>query len=66
MTEHRKLAAVQDRVDAVLGFMQYLAANGWAPTELTITADFVYQWFDIDPAALEAEREEAVRYVLDH
>lgn len=75
MTEHRKMQESAVAIDALLAFVRHLKDNGWtvnyvdgygAVTErLDLTDQYVYQWLGIDTKALEAEREQAVRYVLD-
>jgi len=77
MTEHRKMQENAVAIDATLAFVHHLKDNGWAFCDidkygevvqetLDLTDKFVYQWFGIDTRALEAEREQAVRYVLEH
>ena len=76
MAEHRKLAQLQDRIEVLQGFLGFLADTEYRIARyddygelievLDVSGNYVYNYFGIDPAALEAEREEAVRYVLDH
>lgn len=75
MTEHRKLAQLQDRVECLQSFLSYLATLDWqicqvyqgeVTDRIEMNGTFVYRYFGLDPDALEAEREQAVRYVLEH
>ena len=76
MTEHKKLAQLQDRVETLQSFLGFLADAeyrlvryndyGELTEELDVSGHYIFDYFGIDPAALEAEREEAVRYALEH
>ena len=76
MTEHKRLAQLQDRIEILQDFLGYLADTdyrivtyndyGELTDELDVSGNYVYNYFGIDPAVLEAEREQAVRYALEH
>lgn len=76
MTEHRKMQENAFAINTLLAFVHHLKSNGLTVNyvddygevteRLDLTDQYVYQWFGIDIAALEAEREQAVRYVLEH
>jgi hypothetical protein len=75
MTEHKKLRELQDRVEVLHDFLQLLDMQGYSIVlrdsygEITETLDtsggYVYNYFGIDPSALEVEREQAVRWALE-
>lgn len=75
MTEHRKMQENAVVIDALLAFVRHLKNNDWTVSHvdgygkvterLDLTDQYVYQWLGIDTKALEAEREQAVRYVLE-
>lgn len=75
MTEHRKMQKQAEVVDALLSFVHGLNNSGWTvhsvdrygeiQETLDLTDEFVYHWLGIDTEALEVEREQAVRYVLE-
>ena len=76
MTEHKRLQSYQDKLEAIRDFIGWMMRDGYSicrlnqygemvGDEITPTDAWLYNYFGIDQAALEAEREQAVRYALD-